>query len=152
MKNMKHLKTFEAKQSKEDQIELLKDLLMENPQYETHDFYIFIGRNDFKEEKDGRYKKTIEIENMVKITPDENSLGAMAGLDMRARFQTDSKIYHIWLPKELEDEVAGKGSNRIEPWLVDLIDKHKGSGADEQGKAIYKKVSSRKSDAERYNI
>ena len=149
---MKHLKTFEAKQSTEEQIELLRDLLMENPQYETHDFYIFIGRNDFKEAEGGMYKKTLEIENMVKIIPDANSLGAMSGLEMRARVQTDSKLYHIWLPKEVEEEISGKGSESIEPWLVDLIDKHKGSGTDKQGKAVYNDVRQRKSDIGKYNL
>ena len=32
---------------------------------------MFIGRNEFKEDIDGRFRKTLEIERMIKITPDE---------------------------------------------------------------------------------
>lgn len=138
---MKYIKKFEAtKQSKQEQIDLLRLTLMENPQYETHDFYLFIGRDDFREEEDGRYKKTLEIENMVKITPDENSLAAMSGLQMRAVAQQDSKLYHIWLPKEIEEEVSGKGSESIEPYLVDLINQYKQKGSDAQGRAVFNDV------------
>lgn len=136
---MKHLKKFERygdkddKLSKQAQIDVLEDLLKANPLSKDHDFYIFIGRNTFEEAKDGLYKKVLEIENMVKITPDANSIAAMSGVQLRAKFQPDSKLYHIWLPKELESEVSGKGSSRLERWVVDLIDKYKISG---QGKDL----------------
>lgn len=149
---MRYIKNFEAKESKEDQVELLKDLLLENPAYDTHDFYIFIGRDEFKEDEDGRYRKSIEIENMVKITPDKSSISAMNGMEMRVRFNQDSSLYHIWLPKELEDEIEGKGSNSIEPWLVELINKYKMKGADSHGREVYKDVKQRKIDAEKYNL
>jgi len=156
---MKNIKNFEAymtdkeKAEKEkEQIELLKDLLIENPSYNTHDFYIFIGRPEFKEEDDGKYRKTIEIENMVKITPDANSLAAMSGLQMRAMVQHDSTLYHIWLPKDIEDEVSGKGSNTIEPWLVDLINTHKQKGADSHGRQVFKDVKQRRDDINKFNI
>lgn len=150
---MKHIRTFEAnKKNDVDEVELLHNLLMENPNYKTHDFYIFIGRPEFKEEDDGRYRKTIEIEKMVKITPDSASVGAMKGLTIRANFDPNSTLYHIWLPKEIEDEVDDKGSNSIEPWLVDLIDKHKMKGSDEQGRQVYNDVLQRMKDIDKYNL
>lgn len=155
---MRYIKKFEAlnkedRQKKEkEQIDLLRDLLMENPDYDTHDFYLFIGRDTFREDKDGRYTKTLEIEKMVKITPDSSSLGAMNGMKMRAMAQQDSTLYHIWLPKEIEDEVAWKGSNEIEPWLVELINKHKMKGADSHGRQVYKDVLQRKNDMDKYNL
>jgi len=155
---MKYLKNFESKQDDEkkkkleDDIQLLDDLINENPLNKDHDFYIFLAKDDFKESDGGMYKKTLDIENMVKIKPDANSLASMKGLEMRKMFQHDVQLYHIWLPKELEDDVSGKGSNRIEPWLVDLIDTHKRKGTDEHGKKVLKDVRQRNKDIEKYNL
>jgi len=146
---MKHLKTFEVK--KED-VELLDELINENPINKTHDFYIFIGRDNFIEDKDGLYKKSIDIENMVRILPDSKSIAAMQGLEMRVRFNPESSLYHIWLPKGIEDEVEGKGSNSIEPWLIDLINQHKQKGSDEHGRKVLKNVIDRKKNIIKYNI
>lgn len=154
---MKHVKTFEQI-SMDDQVELLRDTMMENPNYETHDFYIFIARDEYKEDEDGRYTKTIDIENMVKITPDAQSISAMTGMQLRVRFNADSTLYHIWLPKGLDEQVEGKGSNSIEPWLVDLINKHKMKGPDIHGKQVFKDVvqrgewKGRRKNANKYNI
>ncbi len=84
---------------------------------------MFVGRDEFKEDEDGKYTKTLEIENMVKITPEDVNTVEW-GLGMRARFQ-GGNVYHIWLPKEIEDLVSGRGSGDIEPWLINLIDQHK---------------------------
>ena len=147
---MKHIKHFEREENdyerkkredKEDKIELLSDLLDANPLNKDHDFYIFIGRDEFKETDKGIYKKSLEIENMVKISPDENSMAAMSMMELRARVQNNSTLYHIWLPKDLEDEISGKSSDRMEPWMTDLIDKYKmKGGGDDQGKRIYKEI------------
>jgi hypothetical protein len=147
---MKYIKKFET--TTEEYIQLLDDTLRENPQYDTHDFFIFLARDEFKEAEGGMYKKTIDIENMVKITADGNSLAAMNGLERRAMVQHDVKMYHIWLPKEISDDVTGKGSNSIEPWLVDLIDKHKSRGGDEQGKRVFREVRQRRNDIDKYNL
>lgn len=154
---MKYIKTFEITSEEQkakdlDRIDLLRDLLQQNPDHETHDFYIFIGREDFKEEKNGLYKKSIEIENMVRITPDASSVTAMAGLEMRARFKHDSKLYNIWLPIEIREEVEGKGSSSLDPWLVDLINKHKSSGGDQQSRDIYQNTLQRRKDTSKYNL
>jgi len=152
---MRYIKEFEAKKTDEDRekdVTLLDDLIKENPISKTHDFYIFIGRDSFIEDKDGLYKKSVEIENMVKITSDKKSISAIQGLEMRARFNPESSLYHIWLPKDLEDEIEGKGSNSIEPWLVDLINKYKQKGSDDQGRKVFKDVSQRRSDMNTYNL
>ena len=131
---------------------IFKDVIAENPNYKTHDFYIFIAKDDYREDEDGRYSKTIDIENMVKITPDAQSISAMTGMQLRVRFNPDSTLYHIWLPKGLDQQVEGKGSNSIEPWLVDLINKHKGKGSDSHGKQVLKDVELRRKNVDRYNI
>ena len=96
---MKYLKTFENK-SMEEQIELLNDLINENPLHKDNDFYMFIGRNEFKEDIDGRFRKTLEIERMIKITPDEKSINSMIGLQTRSKFSSDSKLYNIYIPHD----------------------------------------------------
>jgi len=111
---------------------------------------LFIGRDNFKEVEDGMYKKTLEIENMVKLIPnDMKSLSSVSMMEMRTRFQGgNSKLYTIWLPKYLESEVSGKGTGNypsdLEPWLVDLINKHKieNNKASQEAKDIHKKIVS----------
>lgn len=149
---MKYLKTFE-KRSEEVQADLLADLLSENPLSETHDFYIFLGGEKFVEDENGKYDKKLDIENMVRITPDVQSIGAMKGLQMRAMFQQGVKLYHIWLPQEIRDDIEGKGSNSLDSWLVDLIDKYKRRGDPTgEGKKVMNEVKQRKEDAKKYNL
>jgi hypothetical protein len=116
---------------------------------------MFVGRDDFREDKDGRYTKTLEIENMVKITP-ENAMSSNFGLGMRAQIQ-GGKVYHIWLPKEMENMVSGKGSNSLEPWLVDLINQHKQTLSDSKGPKLdvnkrLKDIRDRKNDMDKFNL
>ena len=116
---MKHIKTHEGywedqqkekKEKTKDQVELMGEIFDENPMYKDHDLYMFVGRDEFKEDEDGRYTKSLEIENMVEITPnDESSLSVGWGLNMRARAQ-GGKVYHIWLQKGISELVSGKGS------------------------------------------
>jgi hypothetical protein len=148
---MKYIKLFEDKD--DNDLELLTDLIDENPLSKTHDFYIFIAGDKFEETKNGLYKKNLNIENMVRITPDKKSLGAMKGLQLRANFQHDSRLYHIWLPQEIRDDVEGKGTNSLEPWLVELINKHKRIGdKDGEGKRVLKDVLRRREDVNKYNL
>jgi len=156
---MKKLMKFEKYKTKEeeaaereDKVQLLNDLLMENPLHVDNDFYLFIARDEFKEAESGLYKKTIDIENMVKIEGDSQSLGAIQGMQMRSMFQHDCSLYHIWLPKELEHDISGKGSGSLDEWLVELINKYKVKGTDQHGKDIYKKVIDRKKQIDNYNL
>ena len=161
MKHIKRLderrKTFEEEQEekaaeRKDKVELFQDLLDENPLSKENDFYLFLARDEFKETKDGLYQKTIEIENMVRMSGDENSLGSMQGLQMRAMFQHDCKLYHIWLPKDLRNQLDHKGSNSIEPWLVELINKYKRIGSDQHGKDVYKEILTRRENIKKCNL
>ena len=145
---MKYIKSFEEKNN----VEYLRSLLNENPLNNTHDFYLFIGHEEFKEMDNGMYKKYTDIENMVRITPDENSLAAASFLSMRAMVQPNSKIYHIWLPNDIRKDVEGKSSRSIEPWIHELIEKYKRTGSDEQGKRIAKDVKHRLNDIDSFNI
>jgi hypothetical protein len=144
---MKHIKKFEN-----DNVDILRDLLLENPLHETHDFYIFIASYLYEETEGGLFKRILNIENMVRITPDEQSLSSASMLDLRARYQSNSKVYHIWLPQEIREDVEGKGSSSMDSWLVELIDKYKSYGADDQGKQVYKDVLQRKKDIDKYNL
>lgn len=132
-------------------LNLFQELYDENPLKDNHDFYIFIAKYAFEEVEGGLYKKKLVIENMVRITPNEESINAINMLSLRAQFQNDSDLYHIWLPKEIRSEVEGKGSN-IEPWIGELIDKYKMKGSDEHGKQVYRNVLQRRKDIEQYNL
>jgi hypothetical protein len=155
---MKHVKSFERLTS-DEVFDIFKDTYNQNPLKEDHDFYIFLAGEKFEEAENGLYKKVLDIENMVRIKLDKESVGAMQGLKMRAMTQQGVKMYHIWLPNDIRELVDGKGSNSIESWLVDLIDKHKQTGSDDHGKKIYKEVINKheerekiKKDSNRYNI
>jgi len=154
---MKHMKTYEAKdeeqiKKEQEKVDILGDLLSENPDYETHDFYVFLASDKFKETKGGLYKKELDIENMVRITPDLHSLSSMAGLEIRSRFQPEIKMYNIWLPKEAREDIEGKSSSSMESWLVGLIDKNKRQGGDEQGKQSYTNAKQRRNDLSKFNL
>lgn len=155
---MKHVKTYENKAEEErlkkeqENIDILDDLLKTNPLHKDNDFYIFIASDKFIETKNGLYKKYLDIEKMVRITPDSESLGAMQGLQMRARFQSDSKLYHIWLPIEFRDQIENKGTNSMDDYMIDLINKYKKYGSDDQGRKAVKDVKQRIEDIKKYNI
>jgi len=134
MNKMKYLKKFEDKENDE----LFQELIDENPLSEDHDFYAFIASDDYKENEDGTYNKTLDIENMVRMTVDTYKYVNM--MNMRTRFQSNSKLYHIWLPKFLRKEVDGKGSGSIPDYIIDIIDKYKLGKANEKGKRIFQEV------------
>ena len=159
---MKHIKNHEGyldaknnekREKTKDQVELMGEIFNDNPMYKDHDLYMFVGRDGFKEDEDGRYSKSLEIENMVHITPDESSLSVGWGLNMRATMQ-GGKVYHIWLPKGITELVSGKGSGSLEPWLIDLIDKHKQTGGkkvDNVNKRL-EDIRDRRNDVNKYNL
>lgn len=149
---MKHVKAYEKEDKTSENIELLGDLLKENPLSKDNDFYMFIAGSKFIETDNGLYKKKLDIENMVRITPDANGLSAMNFLPMRARFQTDCKLYHIWLPIELRDQIEGKGSAKLDEYLIELIDKYKQTGSDQQGRKVMSDVIQRRKDIEKFNL
>jgi hypothetical protein len=122
---MKYLKQFEDRKDSIFNEDFLKDILDNNPIAKDHDFYLFIAKDTFVKDDDGRYTKSLDIERMIKISGDKNSIANMQGMQLRIRFQNDSKLYYIWLPKELDIEVEGKGTSQLEPWTINLIDEHK---------------------------
>ena len=88
-----------------------------------NDLFVFVARPAFVErpEGSGNFKKTLDIENMVKVDRfDAQAHQLVQLLKLRANAQGEgSEVYMVHLP-------AGtvKGGTP-EPWLVDLIDKHK---------------------------
>lgn len=96
----------------------------EEEQYdEENDLFVFIGRPAFVEvpEGSGNFKKSLEIENLVKVDRfDAEAHSMVSMMKLRARFQGEnSEVYMVRLP-------AGLAKNgQPEPWLLDIIDKHK---------------------------
>jgi len=150
---MKHLKKFESTKNdnKIDELELFKQIYDENPDKDTHDFYMFLSKSEFVELPNGDYRKVPGIENMVRITPDKKSLGNMKGLSMRAHF-TNAGLYQIWLPKEVRDEVENKNYHNIDIWLLELIGKHRRPGSDNHGRKVFNDVKDRLSSVQLYNL
>jgi hypothetical protein len=91
-----------------------------------NDRFIFIGRPAFREEPEGsgNFKKTLEIENLVKIDRfDPESHRAAEIMQLRAKQQGgDSSLYMVVLPAGV---ITTKTTTSIDPWLVDLINQHK---------------------------
>lgn len=144
---MKYLKLFEDKENDG----LFQELIDENPLSEDHDFYAFIASDDYRENEDGTYNKTLDIENMVRMTVDTYKYAEI--MKLRTRFQQQgTNLYFIWLPKFLRDEVDGKGSVDIPPYLVDIINKYKFERADEKGKRIFQKVKKRRARAKKTGL
>lgn len=91
-------------------------------QDKNNDQFVFIGRPKFVEEPDGKFRKTLEIEKLVKVDRfDVNAHQTITTMKLRARFQDGGgDVYTITLPKG----VVGK-HGEIEDWLIDTIDEHK---------------------------
>lgn len=89
---------------------------------ENNDCFVFIARDEFVETSDGNYKKTLEIEKLVKIDIyNINDLKNVDMMKMRATVQGGgSQVYMIWLPKDFIE-----GGTEIPDNIVDLINKHK---------------------------
>ena len=89
-----------------------------------NDLYIFIGRPGFVEtpEGSGNYRKSLEIEKLVKIDRFDAEAHQMAQMmKLRATYQGEnSDVYVVNLPKGTVKDIYD-----LDPWLVDLIDKHK---------------------------
>jgi len=121
---MEHLKLFEDYSEHISNKDLFKQLFDENPNKDTHDLYVFLSTDEFIKLPDDNYKKVLGIEKMNRITPDKQGMNAIAGMDMRAKFQSNIKMYGIWMPKDVRDMVDNKGYQEIEDWLLKTIGEH----------------------------
>lgn len=87
------------------------------------DCYVFIARKDFIENEDGTYTKTISVENMVNIDIyDPKSYQTINMMRLRTRFNTDTDLYMIWLPKDFFHSDKNKIPNEYQ---LKIIDKYK---------------------------
>jgi len=93
---------------------------------DDNDVFIFIARDKFLEEPkgSGKYRKTLDIENLYKIDRfDISDHQALKMMKMRASTQGDgSATYQVSLPK---DTMPEKANTNLPDWLVSLIDEHK---------------------------
>jgi hypothetical protein len=94
---------------------------------DNYDAFVFIGRDKFEKKEDGSYRKSLEIENFVKIDLyDSESLLQINMMKMRARTQGNSDLYLIWVPKgTFEEEKDFYMQSEISEVLLDAIDKKK---------------------------
>lgn len=94
--------------------------------FKKNDIFIFIGRTDFVErpEGSGNFKKTLQIESLVKMDPfSADSHTTVSMMQLRAKFQGEqSQVYKITLPK---GAVTQSDIDNPPDWLIDVIDRHK---------------------------
>ncbi len=116
---MEHLKTFEG-YSEEDEI-VFRQLFDMNPNNKENDLFAFVAKFEFIEEDDGRFRKVLGIEKMIKITNDSIGMGNLEGLIMRGSHVSELNFYKIWLPKDISGMVENKGYEEIEDYILDAI-------------------------------
>jgi hypothetical protein len=95
---------------------------------DNYDLFVFIGRDKFIKNEDDSYKKSLEIENFLKMDLyDQNDLLSINMMKMRARNQSGgSEVYMIWLPKRLfREEKSNYMEDEIPEDIIKMIDKNK---------------------------
>jgi hypothetical protein len=94
---------------------------------ETHDLFVFIGRDKFVEKEDGSYRKTLEVENFLKINiynPEDLQMVNM--MKMRSRYQGGgSEVYMIWMPKDIFEEEKDSYTEEEISDFIDVINQKK---------------------------
>jgi len=91
----------------------------------NNDLFVFIAKDKFVKSGEA-YRKTIEIENLLKIDLyDQSDLEQVNMMRLRSRMNA-SDLYMIRMPKGVFDEEKDSYSeDEIPEWLLDLIDKKK---------------------------
>ena len=94
---------------------------------ETHDLFVFIGRDKFVEKEDGSYRKSLEVENFLKVNiynPEDLQMINM--MKIRARTQAGgSEVYMIWMPKDIFEEEKDSYSEEDISDYIDAINQKK---------------------------
>jgi len=145
---IKTFKLFEENGEMESK-DIFMQIYQENPLHKTHDFFVFIYEDGFKELPNGDYKKTLDIENMHKIT--EDNFKDMKMMKLRTIF-IDKKIGVIWWPKGGIDMIDGKSSNDMSLSTVELIRKHMSKYNRKKSIEIVNMVKDRISSVDIFNI
>ena len=94
---------------------------------ETHDLFVFIGRDKFVEKEDGSYRKTLEVENFLKINIyDPEDLQMINMMKIRAKMQAGgSEVYMIWMPKDIFEEEKDSYTEEEISDFIDVINQKK---------------------------
>jgi hypothetical protein len=94
---------------------------------DSHDLFVFIGRDKFVENEDGSYRKTLEVENFLKINiynPEDLQMVNM--MKIRARMQAGgSEVYMIWMPKGVFEEEKDSFTQEEISDFIDVINQKK---------------------------
>jgi hypothetical protein len=94
---------------------------------DSHDLFVFIGRDKFVENEDGSYRKTLEVENFLKINiynPEDLQMVNM--MKIRARMQAGgSEVYMIWMPKGVFEEEKDSFTQEEISDYIDVINQKK---------------------------
>ena len=93
-----------------------------------NDLFFFIARPTFKENEDGNYRKTWEIETLYKMDRETPDVSAPEMMKIRAQHQGDeSKVYFLWIQRDMlkdltdsEDDSVVYGKD-LEEFVIDVI-------------------------------
>jgi len=95
-----------------------------NKRDQESDCYVFIASYGFREKEDGNYEKFLDIENLFKVDIyDPATYQTINMMKLRARSNSKSTLYMIWLPKDFFPSER----ERIQPneYQLKIIDKYK---------------------------
>ena len=107
---------------------------VEKQRDQENDLFVFIGRDKFVEKEDGSFRKTLEIENFIKINlykPEDLQMVKTLLWDnmmnIRSRSQGGgSNVYMIRMPKDFfPEEKDYYREEEIPEWALDLINQKK---------------------------
>ena len=125
--------SFKSMQEKDldEAIQLISKKLVrtdsERSRDETHDLFVFIGRDKFVEKEDGSYRKSLEVENFLKTNiynPEDLQMINM--MKMRSRYQGGgSNVYMIWMPKDIFEEEKDSYTEEEISDFIDVINQKK---------------------------
>jgi antitoxin component YwqK of YwqJK toxin-antitoxin module len=100
--------------------------------YGKIDIYVFVGSDEFKETRNGLYKKVFDIERLMKVSVDDWKDTKDYGRNkdeiwwMRLRASSNNKqLYKISAHKGLLDEYDGETGSEIPEFILSAIDEKK---------------------------
>ena len=145
----RRIKTFENYVEGVDDKELFKEFYNNNPLSKTHALYAFIYSEGFKETENGLYKKTMDIEKMHRIKPD--TVSDLHGMKLRSSI-TGQNLGVIWWPKDATELVDDKGTDELEQWVIDTIEKHKSNKPLENSSEIFNDIIDTFKNMDKFDI
>lgn len=94
---------------------------------ENYDLYVFLANYEFVENEDGSYSRKLIIWSLIKTDLyNQKDLERVEMMKFRSRFNPDTSVYMIWMPKGIfEENKSSYSPSEIPDYLLKLIDEKK---------------------------